>query len=231
MILEFSFVVRNLETGRDSSWIELHNITEEEARAAWDQTVDENFDWEIVDLECTFDINYYNFQYASFERLYEAYAILDRAAEDDRDTLIAQAMLNDGADIEDLEMLDDRTVIFASSEDSDLAYAIIDEFGGVANAVSNPDYYFDYEAFGRDLRFEGYDTDMEEEDPEYAENILKQMTDYELGVEYVDMMGGLEELGNRTIERYFDYDAYGRDLSFDYDYVSVDNIEGWVSNQ
>lgn len=33
--------------------------------------------------------------------------------------------------------------------------------------------------------------------------------------EYVDGIGGVEQLGKDTIERYFDYDQLGRDLSFD----------------
>jgi antirestriction protein len=229
MELKFSFVVRNLETGEDSRWIELHELDEEQARDEWDAVVDPNFDWEIVDFECSFSVNYYEFQYASFEKLMEAYEILKNATEYDQDALIAEhVLLNEGGSVEDLEMIPDRFVIFAGSDDEDLAYAIIDEMG--FDGVVNPDYYFDYESFGRDLRFDGFDTDMEEEDPEYAE-MLQDMTDDELAEHYIEAFGDLKELGQRTIERYFDYDAYGRDLAFDYDYVEIDDIEGWVSNQ
>lgn len=228
MELKLSFVVRNLESGQDSRWIELHELTEEEARAEWDAVVDPNFDWEVVDFECSFSVNYYEFQYASFEKIIEAYEILERAAQYDQDALIAEhVLLNEGGSVADLEVLPDRMVVFAGEYDSDLAYAVIDEMG--FDNVANPDYYFDYEAFGRDLRFEGFDTDMEEEDSAYAE-MLQNMEDDELAEHYIESIGDLKELGQRTIERYFDYDAYGRDLAFDYDYVAIDDIEGWVSN-
>jgi antirestriction protein len=228
MNLMFAFVVRNLESDRDSRWIDLTEVSKEEARAEWDRIVDESFDWEIVDLECNFPVDYYKLQYASFETLYDLYETLEKIADNDYDTLIAAYMLENGADFEDLNSLNDPFVIFAGPENSDLAYAIIDEMG--FNSVSNADYYFDYESFGRDLRFEGFDTDMEEEDPEYAE-ALQNMSDYELAQHYIESFGDLKELGQRTIEMHFDYDAYGRDLSFDFDFVEIDGIEGWISNQ
>jgi antirestriction protein len=229
MTLEFSFVVRNLESNRDSRWIELHELDEEQARAEWDAVVDSNFDWEIVDLECSFSVDYYEFQYAPFEKLIEAYEILKNATEYDQDALIAEhVLLNESGSVEDLEILPDRFVVFAGSGNADLAYAVIDEMG--FDSVSNSDYYFDYESFGRDLRFDGFDTDMEEEDPEYSET-LQNMSDDELAQHYIESFGDLKELGQRTIERYFDYEAFGRDLAFDYDYVEIDDIEGWVSNQ
>jgi hypothetical protein len=38
----------------------------------------------------------------------------------------------------------------------------------------------------------------------------------ELGERYVEMLGGVRELGNNTLETYFDYDAFGRDLAYDF---------------
>ena len=82
-------------------------------------------------------------------------------------------------------------------------------------------------SFGRDLRLDSYIADVEEDDPDYAD-MLMDMDDEELGEHYVDAIGGVGELGRTTLERYFDYDRYGRDLSFDYTFISVDDIEGWV---
>lgn len=51
------------------------------------------------------------------------------------------------------------------------------------------------------------------------------MTD--VAYQYVDMIGGVNELGQETLEMYFDYDAYGRDLEINgtFRYVNGDYIE------
>jgi antirestriction protein len=41
-------------------------------------------------------------------------------------------------------------------------------------------------------------------------------SDEDLAYHYVDMIGGLENVGQDTLERYFDYESFGRDLSYDY---------------
>ena len=41
---------------------------------------------------------------------------------------------------------------------------------------------------------------------------LDKPTNFELGYAYVDMMGGTKELANKTLESYFDYEAFGRAL-------------------
>lgn len=45
------------------------------------------------------------------------------------------------------------------------------------------------------------------------------MTD--VAEQYVDEIGGLEVLGQDTLERYFDHEAFGRDMEFDGTWVSV----------
>lgn len=54
---------------------------------------------------------------------------------------------------------------------------------------------------------------------------VKGDTDADLAENYVDDLGGIEELGRDTLERYFDYDGFGRDLAFDF--IKTDN--GYVS--
>jgi antirestriction protein len=44
----------------------------------------------------------------------------------------------------------------------------------------------------------------------------KYDSDTELGEGYVDMMGGIEMMDKETLERYFDYESFGRDLAYDY---------------
>ncbi len=41
-------------------------------------------------------------------------------------------------------------------------------------------------------------------------------SDNDLGEKYVEMLGSISELGTNTLETYFDYDAFGRDLAYDY---------------
>ena len=50
--------------------------------------------------------------------------------------------------------------------------------------------------------------------------------DSDLAWYYIDM-DGIESLGRETLERYFDYESFGRDLSFDFTRTDY----GWVSNQ
>ena len=64
----------------------------------------------------------------------------------------------------------------------------------------------------------GYDLDKVDDAIIYP-NCL-DMTD--VAREYIDEIGGPEALGKDTYERYFDYDAFGRDMSFDGDFFSYD---------
>lgn len=77
------------------------------------------------------------------------------------------------------------------------------------------EYYFDYESFGRDLRFD-LDPDESEFDAE-----LYAMNNRERGEEYIEQYGGVSELGKETLERYFDYGAYARDLKMGLQEVHV----------
>jgi antirestriction protein len=95
----------------------------------------------------------------------------------------------------------------------DYAYELVND-AGVGN-----DSYFDYEAFGRDLAISGDMTnDLDEDDPDDAEQIAfyEDMSDRELGEHVVyEVFGGVDELGKRTREMYFDYEAFARDLGYD----------------
>jgi antirestriction protein len=41
-------------------------------------------------------------------------------------------------------------------------------------------------------------------------------SDTDLAYNYVEQLGGIEQLGKETTERYFDYESFGRDLAYDY---------------
>jgi len=137
-----------------------------------------------------------------------------------------------------LEKIEDVGLREGSAED--YVYDLVEDVGLPSNAV---DYYFDYDRFGRDLSIDGaLDPDPDnydegEDDPDYIEEEerVSRLTNQEYGIEYVDMLGGVDQLSKQTISDYFDYDAFVSDLkingeidTFSFagtDYV-VDNAAG-----
>jgi antirestriction protein len=62
---------------------------------------------------------------------------------------------------------------------------------------------------------DNYDSEMEAMD---ALEEFERRSDAEIGEYYVyDLLGSLSELGAETMKDYFDYKAFARDLSYDYD--------------
>ena len=51
-------------------------------------------------------------------------------------------------------------------------------------------------------------------------------SDTDLAYNYIDDIGGIEQLDRDTLERYFDYDSFGRDLAFDF----IETENGYVSH-
>ena len=45
---------------------------------------------------------------------------------------------------------------------------------------------------------------------------------------FIDEMGGVENLGTEELARYFDYDAYGRDLEYDGSLIQVNGGMAWI---
>jgi antirestriction protein len=66
------------------------------------------------------------------------------------------------------------------------------------------------EDWGRDIE----DASEKVENRDYY--FIEAESDAELGENYIDQLGGLDCLSRETIERYFDFEAFGRDLSFDF---------------
>jgi len=111
----------------------------------------------------------------------------------------------------------------------DYVYNLLDDIG-IEN-VNNPDYYFDEERYGRDIRIDGshtnhlyedleYDgtlTDDEKEDLQDQIDELEKMSDRQIGEYYLDAIGGVGELSKRDREAYFDYDAFARDMEMNGD--------------
>lgn len=110
---------------------------------------------------------------------------------------------------------------FNSSKD--FGYYAVDTWG----IPDNPEYYIDYEAFGRELTMNWHRGDPDEkdyegepEDPAYYyddESNEQQMpydTDREVGEQYVDDVG-IENMGKNFLNEYFDYEEFGRTLLID----------------
>jgi hypothetical protein len=65
---------------------------------------------------------------------------------------------------------------------------------------------------------------MDYTDEELEEMGYNDLSDEELGEQMADEMGGVKYLGEELIERYFDYDKFGREL--EYDFISVRGKDG-----
>lgn len=101
----------------------------------------------------------------------------------------------------------------------DFAENFINECGGIKEAVGHPEDYFDYEHFGRELKW-----DLNEDDEWEAE--LLDLSDYDCGERYIDeVYGGISNAHEDLISSYFDYEQFGRDLNFSGD---VDFVDGYV---
>lgn len=114
------------------------------------------------------------------------------------------------------DFLDEGYGVYESQRD--YVESFIDDAGGVVNAVPKNmlNFYFDYDAFGHDLSI-----DADEEDRERYEG----MSDREIGESVIDDVYG-DKIPKDLAERYFDYDAYARDVFMEV--ASVRTPEGLV---
>ena len=111
---------------------------------------------------------------------------------------------------------------------ADFGYYCVDNFG----IPDNPEYYIDYESFGRDLTMDWHrgdpdntDAEGEPEDPDYyydgdGYQQMEYGSDSEVGEQYIDDIG-LDNLGTDTLNNYFDYEEFGRTLLIN-DYFEED---------
>ena len=111
---------------------------------------------------------------------------------------------------------------FNSAED--FAYHMVNNLGWDGVVENNLEMYFDYDGFGRDLMYDFHigdedneDADGNPEDPDhYYDNDGYDQGEYEsdrqVAEDFIDGLGGVDQLGKDTASRYFDYEAFGRDL-------------------
>jgi antirestriction protein len=189
-------------------------------QTAKDKSGEVHEEWAVHDFE-GFPRSFYS-EYMGekdFEKLYQIAEVAnDKGLPID---VLMEAVADFGADEDQIERIAEAyyTSVPASmgNESRDFAYEYIDSIGSITDAVSKPDFYFDYESFGSDARMDYTDEELEE----YG---YDELDDTELGERLVDEMGGIEQLGDKTIEMYFDYDKFGRDL--EYDFTSVKGDDG-----
>ena len=253
----FNIWVRNYEQGEVDNFLEvipsLENGTFEEdfALAAGSEG------FLISDWEMTLD---YNLGTYAGEVEIEAIGnlILEAKEAGAHLLLVVQAYLDRGVQPQDIDLNGDYHVLENEentiSLDSDLGYTWENHIG---LDYTDKENYFDYEAYGRDIRIggdldsfiadhllydeeildgkDGWDVVSEENADLIVDDYLRErvhdlftMSDYALGVDFTEGLDPRELPTN-----YFDYEAFGRDLGFDYDYVTVDvhghlALDGWV---
>lgn len=167
-------------------------------------------------------------EYSNIETLNEIAEILENA--DEYDIEVAEALVEGGyysSIVEALENLDNHSTLKLDDTfnvDRELGYTVVEElYCGISEVGQDTlERYFDMEHFARELSWD-FDTiveDMEEED----KNELAEMSNEEFANWYIEGLGSIAELGQGTLESYFDYEMFGRDLQMDGFYVADNGI-------
>lgn len=175
-------------------------------------------------------------EYDSIENLNEIAEQVENLDEYDLKKFSAacEAGYCDAEDIENFDP-DDYQLIEGADTNQDLAYDYIDSIGGEDQLGEETlQEYFDYEAYGRDIRleFNALDwLDVDEDDEEEVARVCEEYgvdslddidayvyynasSDSDIGYEVVDELGW-EGVGKENLERYFDYENFGRVLAMD----------------
>ena len=154
--------------------------------------------------------------------LYRYFDVLDEGWDDSGVAALSWLMDSLGMSLDDaLEKVED--VYLAEGSAEDYAYDYLEEAG----YPTDNNWYFDYEAFGRDISIEGSmapDPD-EYDEGEDDEGYIDDLDDYErkshtaLGEEAVDGWGGIGEMSPELVQRYFDHAAFARDATMNGDWA------------
>ena len=166
-------------------------------------------------------------EYMSLDEVNECAKALKGIVDDGTEEEFRAAMEYSGDFNDALNLVETGSVMKISDEsvsnrmDEAIGAYYMDSMG--FNAMSNIEEYFDYEAYGRDVRIEYYP--VEAGDPETAEEYWcgdERASDEEIGRAVVDQIGW-DGIGKENQERYFDYDALGHDLQMDLTFVQTDD--------
>ena len=166
-------------------------------------------------------------EYMSLDEVNEYAEALEDIVDDGNEEEFRAAMEYSGDFHDALNLVETGSVMKISDEsvsnrmDEAIGAYYMDSMG--FDAMSNIEEYFDYEAYGRDVRIEYYP--VEAGDPETAEEYWcgdERASDEEIGRAVVDQLGW-DGVGKENQERYFDYEAFGRDLQMDLAFVQTDD--------
>ena len=166
-------------------------------------------------------------EYMSLDEVNEYAEALEGIVDDGTEEEFRAAMEYSGDFHDALDLVETGSVTKISDEsmpnrmDEAIGAYYMDSMG--FDAMSNIEEYFDYEAYGRDIRIEYYPVDAG--DPETAEEYWcsdESASDEEIGRAVVDQLGW-DGVGKENQERYFDYEAFGSDLQMDLTFVQTDD--------
>lgn len=179
-------------------------------------------EWFVTDYDC--DLDGFDWQelgeYPSYDSLQE-YGELIESIDDVEAVENAYEVTGDLR--EAIEGIDDGRIIYypGCNTEEELGEYVINEIYGGEITHDLAERYFDYDKLGRDLGFDEYENPDYDPDDEDSEEYIsageywcgdEYASDSDIGAEYVDEVG-FDGVSN--IENYFDYEAFGRDLTFD----------------
>lgn len=162
-----------------------------------------------------------------FDDVNEYAGSLESIVDDNKEEEFKAAMEYSGDFHDALDLVETDSVVKISDEsqssrmDEAIGYYYVDSIG--FSGLSNVENYFDYEAYGRDVRIEYYP--MDDGDPETAEEYWcgdERADDEEIGRAVVDQLGW-DGVGKESQERYFDYEAFGHDIQMDLSFIQTDD--------
>lgn len=134
-------------------WVELP-VTDEELEKVFERIeINEQYEeYFITDYESDYGLT--AGEYSSIHELNEQAEQLAELDEYELD--IVAALLSEGYELsEALDRYEDVTVYYDCNDMTDVAYAYIEETGMLNGVPESIARYFDYEAFGRDMSYEG----------------------------------------------------------------------------
>lgn len=166
-------------------------------------------------------------EYMSLDEVNEYAEALENIVDEGTEEEFRAAMEYSGDFHDAVDLVETGSVTKISDEsmsnrmDEAIGYYYVDSIG--FSGLSNVENYFDYEAYGRDIRIEYYP--MDDGDPETAEEYWcgdERADDEEIGRAVVDQLGW-DGVGKENLERYFDYEAFGHDIQMDLSFVQTDD--------
>lgn len=166
-------------------------------------------------------------EYMNLDEVNEYAEALENIVDDGTEEEFRAAMEYSGDFHDAVDLVETGSVTKISDEsmsnrmDEAIGAYYMDSMG--SSGLSNVENYFDYEAYGRDIRIEYYP--VEAGDPETAEEYWcgdESASDEEIGRAVVDQLGW-DGVGKEAQERYFDYDAFGHDIQMDLTFVQTDD--------